>query len=64
MSKGKKVQSSCELCAYYYYDDEDECYVCGANLDEDEMAGFLLHRRRDCPFFRFGDEYAIVRKQN
>ncbi|MBQ8868314.1 MAG: hypothetical protein IJ027_01160 [Oscillospiraceae bacterium] len=64
MSEKKKAQSCCELCANYYYDEDTECYECGVDLDEDEMAGFLLHQRRDCPFFRFGDEYTIVRKQN
>ena len=64
MIENKKTQSCCEFCVNYYYDIETETYECVVDLDEDEMAGFLLHRRRDCPFFRFGDEYAIVRKQN
>jgi len=64
MTKGKNVQSCCELCANYVFDDGTESYECAVNLDEDEMAGFLMHQRRECPFFRFGDEYAVVRKQN
>ena len=65
MSKNKKAQSSaCELCANYVYDEESEMYECIVNLDEDEMASFLMHKKRECPFFRFGDEYAVVRKQN
>ncbi len=65
MSNEKYSQSSqCELCANFVYDDDTESYVCDVNLDEDEMAGFLSHTRRECPFFRFGDEYSIVRKQN
>lgn len=62
-SKAEK-QSCCELCANFVYDDEIDSYVCTVNLDEDEMAGFLSQMQRECPFFRFGDEYAVVRKQN
>lgn len=65
MSNEKYSQSSqCEFCANFVYDDDTESYVCDVNLDEDEMAGFLLRTRKECPFFRFGDEYSIVRKQN
>lgn len=31
----------CEFCANYAYDEEDECYYCEVNLDEDEMYRFL-----------------------
>ena len=61
--KEKKVQGSCESCAYYTYDEEYEYYVCEANLDEDEMSAFLRSAEFSCPFYRLGDEYAIVRKQ-
>lgn len=64
MAEAKKVQSCCELCMNYYYDDDAGEYFCAVDLDEDEVAGFLSSRRRECPFFRFGDEYTIVRKQN
>jgi len=64
MTKKKIVQGPCELCAYYVYDDDEDTYVCTVDLDEDDMAGFLMNNRKECPFFRFGDEYAIVRKQN
>jgi len=33
-------------------------------LDEDEMARFMTYSLNDCPYFKNGDEYAIVRKQN
>lgn len=59
----KKQSSSCESCLYYEYDEEYECYTCGMDLDEDEMAHFLLERHFACPYYRFGDEYTIVRKQ-
>ena len=64
MKQNGKAQSCCELCVNYAYDEEIEEYYCAVNLDEDEMAGFLLQTRKECPFFRFGDEYTIVRKQN
>jgi hypothetical protein len=48
---------------YYEYDEEYECYVCDMDLDEDEMARFLQDRHYECPYYRFGDEYTIVRKQ-
>ena len=64
MTSKKKTQSCCELCSNYVYDDDTESYECAVSLDEDEMAGFLSCQRRECPFFRFGDEYAVVRKQN
>lgn len=64
MKKSKGAQSMCEMCVNYTYDSESDTYECAMDLDEDEMAGFLLHTRKECPFFRFGDEYTIVRKQN
>ena len=37
-------QSRCEDCMNYVYDEEYDCYTCeqGAELDEDEMAQFLI----------------------
>ena len=51
------------FCLYYEYDEDYECYVCEVNLDEDEMARFMEDRFYDCPYYRLGDEYMIVRKQ-
>lgn len=61
--KTKKV-TQCECCAYYYYDEEYECYSCDINLDEDEMAHFLSCKDFECPYYNPYDEYKIVRKQN
>lgn len=58
------MKSNCENCANYIYDDENECYCCDAALDEDEMSRFMTYRVFNCPYFRFYDEYGIVRKQN
>ena len=53
------AQTNCESCMNYEYDD----YVCMKNLDEDEMYRFVRVEFRDCPYYQFGDEYQIVRKQ-
>ncbi len=57
------VQSSCDSCINYVYDEDYEYYVCDADLDEDEMASFLGDRKFNCPYYRLDDEYAIVRHQ-
>lgn len=60
----KKAPTSCDLCQYYVYDDESDCYICEINLDEDEMLKFLSSSNDACPYFVLYDEYKIVRKQN
>ncbi len=49
---------------YYYYDEDYDCNSCLMNLDEDEMFMFLQGSFDKCPYYRGGDEYTIVRKQN
>lgn len=56
-------QTSCEYCSNYVYDEDYEYYVCDMDLDEDELVRFLQGRSQGCPYFRFNDEYKIVRKQ-
>lgn len=60
----KQKGANCEICINYFYDDDYECYSCAMNLDEDEMAQFVSGRFDRCPYFRMGDDYTIVRKQN
>lgn len=55
--------SKCEYCANYVFDEEEEYYVCDINLDEDEMVRFMTDSYYDCPSFRNGDEYRVVRHQ-
>ena len=55
--------AGCDTCAYNVYDDEDECYVCDMNLDEDDMVRFLTGNTSSCPFYQSNDEYLIVRHQ-
>lgn len=60
----KKTQARCDMCAFYVYDDDYESYVCDINMDEDEYVRLISDRHYNCPYFRNGDEYAVVRKQN
>ncbi len=53
----------CETCAYYVYDEDYEEYYCEADMDEDDYARLLSANRKSCPFYRNGDEYAVVRHQ-
>lgn len=53
----------CDDCANFYYDEELECWVCTANLDEDEMYRFMTSKTQNCPYYSSGDEYALARKQ-
>lgn len=59
----KKIQSNCETCEFYDYDEYYEEYSCTMKLDEDEMIRFLSGRTASCPYYRFYDEYKSVHKQ-
>lgn len=59
-----KKRTDCDSCLYYVYDEEYDCYVCQMDLDEDDYSRFLHNNVMSCPYFRFNDEYKIVRKQN
>ena len=61
MSRNERV--SCGSCTYYIYDEDYESYVCDKNMDEDEYIRLMTDRYFQCPFYRNGDEYAVVRKQ-
>ena len=56
--------TECENCLYYEYDETQDVYGCDMELDMDEAARFMLRETKGCPFYRPGDEYTIVRKQN
>lgn len=59
----KQTGSNCEYCVNYSYDEDYECYTCEVDLDEDEMEHFVTGTFHQCPYFRMGDEYCIVRRQ-
>ena len=52
------------MCAYFDFDDEYDDYLCMIGMDEDEAVRFASDRHSSCPYFKFYDEYKIVRKQN
>ena len=53
----------CEECQYYYYDEEYQEYICDMDMDEDEYAHIMLQGSKECPYWKNGDEYAVVRHQ-
>ncbi len=63
MRKAKRRYGSCESCTYYTYDEEYECYVCDVNMDEDEYSRLMSEKEYQCPYWRDGNEYAVVKKQ-
>ena len=46
------------------YDEDSETYSCIINLDEDEAQRFMAGDSGGCTYFRFYDEYKMVKKQN
>ena len=58
-----RIQTSCESCVNYVYDEDCGYYVCQANLDEDDMVRFLSSQTFNCPFYCLDDEYRVVRRQ-
>lgn len=57
------MDNACESCAYYAWDEDWEEYLCTVDMDEDEYARLLEDRHSSCPFYRNGDDYAVVRHQ-
>lgn len=57
------MDNQCDACAYLEYDEEYEEYFCSVNMDEDDYYRYLTDKRNRCPYFRNGDEYAVVRHQ-
>ena len=60
---GYKHKANCESCEFYEYDEYDDSYHCNMSLDEDEMASVLSGTKRDCPYYRYYDEYKSTQKQ-
>ncbi|MGN0182223.1 MAG: DUF6472 family protein [Candidatus Ornithomonoglobus sp.] len=58
------MRTDCQMCMNYAYDEEYDCYMCAVDMDEDEAYSLFSGKRKVCPYFRFGDDYTIVRKQN
>lgn len=62
-SAEERDEMNCDDCAYYEYDEEEEAYFCSVDMDEDDYARVLGSHYRNCPFYRNGDEYRVVRHQ-
>lgn len=60
----KKKITNCETCAYFEYDEDYDCNICTINLDEDEMEKYLTYTNFSCPYYKYYDEYSMVRRQN
>ncbi|MEG0353996.1 MAG: DUF6472 family protein, partial [Cellulosilyticaceae bacterium] len=48
------------------YDEVTRQYVCSIDfmMDEDDFARMSYQPTKQCPYFKIGDEYTLVRKQN
>ena len=57
------MDNFCDSCAYLTYDEDSEEYFCDARMDEDDYYRLVNSSYKNCPFYRNGDEYRIVRKQ-
>ncbi len=58
------MDAVCETCEFAWVDEETGDLICDARLDEDDMARFLEGNTGRCKYYRFFDEYQMVRKQN
>lgn len=60
----RKLPAACESCVFYDYNEDDDQYECGVDLDEDEFLAFLTRQTQSCPYYKFYDEYKSVQRQN
>jgi len=56
--------NECDCCLYLAEDQEMGEFYCSMNFDQDELEKWITDRHASCPYFRRGDDYSIVRKQN
>jgi hypothetical protein len=57
------MEGSCDQCMYYEYDEEFDEYGCVMELDEDDAYHVLTRGASQCPYFKAGDEYQVVKHQ-
>ena len=57
------MRMHCDECTYYEYDEDDETYYCGVNMDEDDYARLMQGSRSECPYYRNDNEYEVVKHQ-
>jgi hypothetical protein len=56
----------CEDCLNYVYEEEtgeNYCMVLSL-MDEDDYSRLISKERKICSYYRLGNEYTIVKKQN
>ena len=62
--KGRRKAANCEYCGNLRLRRGLRLLrACEMDLDEDEMRLFIQGSFHECPYFQYGDEYRIVRKQ-
>ena len=56
----------CDRCMHLEYDEAKDQYFCSIVpiMDEDELAKMSYYYSKGCPYYKIGDEYTLVRKQN
>lgn len=57
------MDSLCDTCWYYDYDQEEDEYYCMMELDEDEFYRAFVQPQGRCPYYRQGDDYTMARRQ-
>ena len=57
------MDSLCETCWYYDYDQEEDAYYCMMELDEDEFYRAFVQPQGRCPYYRQGGDYTLARRQ-
>lgn len=62
--KAKKKVTNCESCEFFDYNEDIDAYECTVSLDEDDFYRFSMGQNRECPYYRYYDEYKSVQKQN
>ena len=60
---GYKPKARCESCVFYEYDEYTDSYCCELNLDEDDMGAVITGATKECPYYRYYDEYKSVHRQ-
>ena len=63
VKKKTSSASACEYCNNFVWDEEDECYYCDMNMDEDDYVRLVSSNYTQCPYDVSGDEYKVVRHQ-
>ena len=57
------MANTCDTCANYVYDEEEDFYECDVNMDEDDFVRLISGHMKECPYYQNNDEYRIVRHQ-